>query len=131
MKNPSLDRAIQRKMMEVTARMYRAGVRLLAGTDTGGPYVLPGFGLHDELELMAAAGLPAPAILRIATLGAAEFLGREKDLGTIAPGKLADLVMLDADPLQSIVNTRRIRAVVQDGRLYDRTALDRMEAAVN
>jgi imidazolonepropionase-like amidohydrolase len=111
--------------------MFRAGVRLLAGTDTGMPYILPGFGLHDELELMAAAGIPSNAVLRIATLAPAQFLDREKDLGTIAPGKLADLVLLDADPLQSIVNTRRIRAVVADGQLYDRAALDRMQAAVN
>jgi imidazolonepropionase-like amidohydrolase len=74
---------------------------------------------------------PACESLRIATLAPAQFLDREKDLGTLAPGKLADLVLLDADPLQSIVNTRRIRAVVADGQLYDRAALDRMQAAVN
>ena len=131
LKNTSLDLAIHKKTMEVTAMMFRAGVRLLAGTDTGMPYILPGFGLHDELELMAAAGIPASAVLRIATLAPAQFLDREKDLGTIAAGKLADLVLLDADPLQSIANTRRIRAVVADGQLYDRAALDRMQAAVN
>jgi imidazolonepropionase-like amidohydrolase len=111
--------------------MFRAGVRPLAGTETGVPYILPGFGLHDELELMAAAGIPASAVLRIATLAPAQFLEREKDLETIAAGKLADLVLLDADPLQSIANTRRIRAVVANGQLYDRAALDRMLAAVN
>ena len=131
LKDTPLDRAIHKKTMKVTAMMFRAGVRLLAGTDTGVPYILPGFGLHDELELMAAAGIPASAVLRIATLAPAQFLDREKDLGTIAAGKLADLVLLDADPLQSIANTRRIRAVVSDGQLYDRAALDRMQAAVN
>jgi imidazolonepropionase-like amidohydrolase len=74
---------------------------------------------------------PACESLRTATLAPAQFLDREKDLGTIAPGKLADLVLLDADPLQSIANTRRIRAVVADGQLYDCAALDRMQAAVN
>jgi hypothetical protein len=131
LKDTPFDLAIHRKTMEVTAMMFRAGVRLLPGTDTGMPYILPGFGLHDELELMAAAGIPASAVLRIATLAPAQFLDREKDLGTIAAGKLADLVLLDADPLQSIANTRRIRAVVSDGQLYDRAALDRMLAAIN
>ena len=80
LKNTPLDFAIHRKTMEVTAMMFRAGVRLLAGADTGMPYILPGFGLHDELELMAAAGIPAGAVLRIATLEPAQFLDREKDL---------------------------------------------------
>jgi imidazolonepropionase-like amidohydrolase len=118
-------------MMDVTAMMFRAGVRLLAGTDTGAPYVLPGFGLHDELELMARAGVPPGAVLRISTLGAAEFLGREADLGAVAAGKLADLVLLDANPLESVANTRRIRAVIAGGRLYDRATLDRLLADVN
>jgi predicted amidohydrolase YtcJ len=131
LKDTPLDLAIHKKTIEVTAMMFRAGVRLLAGTDTGVPYILPGFGLHDELELMAAAGIPASAVLRIATLAPAQFLDREKDLGTIAVGRLADLVLLDADPLQSVANTRRIRAVVADGQLFDRAALDRMQAAVN
>jgi imidazolonepropionase-like amidohydrolase len=120
----ALDRAVQQKMMEVTATMFRAGVRLLAGTDTGAPFVLPGFGLHDELELMVAAGLPVSAVLRIATLAPAQFLGRDNELGSVSRGKLADLVLLDADPLKSIENTRLIRAVVADGRLYERAALD-------
>ena len=108
--------------------MYRAGVRLLAGTDTGNPCILPGFSLHDELELLAAAGIPNPAVLRIATLGAAEFLQRRSELGTISAGKRADLVLLDADPFGSIANTRAVRAVVADGRYYDRAALDRLLA---
>jgi hypothetical protein len=122
--NLALDRAVQRKMMEVTAMMFHAGVRLLAGTDTGAPFVLPGFGLHDELDLMVAAGLPVSAVLRMATLAPAEFFGRESEMGTVTRGKLADLILLDANPLQSIGNTRLVRAVVADGRLYDRAALD-------
>jgi imidazolonepropionase-like amidohydrolase len=73
---------------------------------------------------MVSAGLPVSAVLRIATLAPAQFFGQENELGTVSDGKLADLVLLDADPLQSISNTRLIRAVVADGRLYDRAALD-------
>ena len=124
--NLALDRAVEQKMMEVTAMMFRAGVRLLPGTDTGALFILPGFGLHDELELMVAAGLPVSAVLRIATLAPAQFLGRESELGRVSRGKLADLVLLDADPTKSIGNTRLIRAVVADGRFYDRDALDGM-----
>jgi len=76
----ALDRAVLEKTMQVTAMMFRAGAGLLAGTDTGYPYVLPGFGLHDELELMASADVPVPAVLRIATLAPAQFLGREDQL---------------------------------------------------
>jgi imidazolonepropionase-like amidohydrolase len=73
---------------------------------------------------MVSAGLPVSAVLRIATLAPAQFFGRENELGSVSNGKVADLVLLDADPLQSIRNTRLIRAVVADGRLYDRAALD-------
>jgi len=118
------DRATQKQAMAVTAMMFRASVRLLAGSDTGYPFFVPGFALHDEIELMVSAGLPVSAVLRIATLAPAQFFGRENDLGSVSEARLADLVLLDADPLQSISNTRLIRAVVADGRLYDRAALD-------
>jgi hypothetical protein len=122
------DRAIEKQAMAVTAMMFRAGVPLLAGTDrgleAGDPFFVAGFALHDEIELMVSAGLPVSAVLRIATLAPAQFFSRENELGRVSDGKLADLVLLDADPLQSISNTRLIRAVVADGRLYDRAALD-------
>ena len=121
-----LDRAIEQRMMQITAMMFRAGVPLLAGTDTGAPYVLPGFGLHDELELLVAAGLPVRAVLRIATLAPAEFLGRTAEFGSLERGKLADLVLLDRDPCESIRNTRFIHAVVANGRWYERQALDNL-----
>ena len=105
--------ALLKKSQEIVAMMHRAGVGLLAGTDTG----LPGASLHGELELMEAAGIPAPAVLRIATLAPAQFLGREAELGSVARGKIADLVLLDANPLESIGNTRRIRAVIANGRI--------------
>jgi hypothetical protein len=122
------DRAMLKLAMSVTAMMFRSGVPLLAGTDRGlagtDPFFVAGFALHDEIELMVSAGLPVSAALRIATLAPAQFFRREDELGSVSDGKLADLVLLDADPLQSISNTRLIRAVVADGRLYDRAALD-------
>ena len=75
--------------------MHRAGVRILAGTDAGAMYSVHGFSLHDELEAMVAAGLSPLNALRAATINPARFLGRERDLGTIEKGKLADLVLLE------------------------------------
>ena len=98
--------------------MHRAGVKILAGTDTPNPWVFPGSGLHDELELLVKAGFTSLDALCSATIGSAEYLGMTNQLGSIAAGKLADLVLLDQDPLSNIANTRTIRAVVLNGRLY-------------
>ena len=105
-------------------RMLALGVPVLAGTDFGNPWITPGFSLHDELALFVRDGMSPLDALRSATLSPAQFLGATDSLGTVAPGKLADLVLLDADPLLDIDNTRRIRAVVTNGRLFDRAALD-------
>ncbi|MGE0555887.1 MAG: amidohydrolase family protein [Gemmatimonadales bacterium] len=104
----------------------RAGVPILAGSDVPKPHLVPGFSLHDELALLVDAGLSPREALRAATSNPARFIGREHELGTVAVGKLADLVVLDADPLASIRNTRRVHAVVLGGRLLDRVALDRV-----
>lgn len=105
--------------------MHAAGVNMLAGTDAGSVLVYPGFSLHEELRLwVTEAGLPPKAALWSATVGPARFLGMETTLGSIARGKIADMVLLEADPLADIANTRRIFAVVQAGRLFDRAALD-------
>jgi hypothetical protein len=106
--------------------MFRSGVPLMAGTDAMNPYCFPGFSLHDELALLVESGLTPLAALRAATLNPALFLGRSADLGTISVGKRASLVLLDADPLANIHNTTRIRAVWQEGRYFDRAALDQM-----
>jgi imidazolonepropionase-like amidohydrolase len=119
---------IYRKRQAITARMQRAGVGLLAGTDLGNPYLAPGFSLHDELAVMVEAGLTPMEALQAATRNPARFLHREHELGTVAEGKRADLVLLDGDPLAGIRNTTRIRAVVARGELYERAALDRMLA---
>jgi hypothetical protein len=100
--------------------LHNAGVPILPGTDTW-----PGFGLHYELELYAEAGIPAPDVLRLATLGAAREMGRAADLGTIEPGKLADLVLVDGDPTVDIGDIRRVVTVVKGGRVYDPAAIYR------
>jgi len=121
-------RLFQRRL-ELVGEMHRAGVGILAGSDVLNPYCFPGFSLHDELAWLVKAGLPPMAALQAATRDPALFLGRH-DAGTIEPGKLADLVLLDADPLQEIGNTRRIAAVVANGKLYSREAIDKMLAGV-
>jgi imidazolonepropionase-like amidohydrolase len=110
-----LRRAEFRKLQELTGTLYRAGVTLLAGTDAPVQYCPPGFAIHQELELLVASGLPPAAALRAATLQNARALGAADRLGTLEEGKLADLVLLDADPLRDIRNTRRIFKVVHGG----------------
>ena len=113
--------------LDMTLAMFRAGVPFMAGTDTAaGVHVFPGFSLHDELALFVRAGLTPMQALQTATRNPAEFMDRLADLGTVERGKLADLVLLDANPLDDIANTRRISAVVLAGRYLDRPALDRL-----
>ncbi|TYC81542.1 amidohydrolase family protein [Novosphingobium sp. BW1] len=101
-----------------------AGIPILTGTDAGIPGVAPGFSLHDEFEALAEAGLDNASILEGSTRLSAEFLGVDDDRGTVAVGMRADLVLLDADPLSNIANTRRIAAVIRDGRYLSRRELD-------
>lgn len=115
--------------VRMVGEMYKAGVPILAGTDVLNPYCLPGFSLHDELVYLVHAGVSPLDTLRMATLNPAGFLGATDSLGIIAPKKIADLVLLDADPLVDIKNTTRINAVIANGRLYDWKALDEMLAA--
>ena len=107
----------------ITGQMHRAGIMLLAGSDIAGPRI-PGFTLHDELALLVESGLTPLEALQTATLNPAKVLGKTADLGTIEPGKMADLVLLAADPLADIHNTQRIAAVVVNGRLLGRAELD-------
>ena len=110
--------------------LNEAGVTLLAATDVGIPTLVPGLSLHEELVLLVEAGLTPMQALRAATLNPARVLGLADSLGTIEVGKLADLILLDANPLTDIANTQRIRAVVFNGRLYRRADLDRLLAEV-
>ncbi|MET7394466.1 amidohydrolase family protein [Dactylosporangium sp. NPDC005572] len=105
-----------------------AEVPLLAGTDTGSAYCFPGFSLHDELELLVRAGLSPMRVLLAATRDPMQYLGLGS--GTVRPGGLADLVVLDADPLRDIRNTRRVHAVITRGTLIDAARRDAMLAEV-
>jgi imidazolonepropionase-like amidohydrolase len=122
----SVGRAMFAKRLAQVADMRRAGVHVLTGTDAPLRNSPPGFGLHEEFVLLARGGLTPFEILRAATDEPARYLGMLDSLGTIAPGKLADLVLLDANPLADIRNTRRIAVVVANGRLYDAAARRRL-----
>jgi len=124
----AITKKVLQKQMEIVGAMQKAGVPILAGTDTGNPFCFPGFSLHDELALLVIAGLTPVEALRSATLNPAKFFGLDQTLGTIEQGKIADLVLLDANPLVDIRNTQRINAVVSNGRLFDRKALDKLLA---
>jgi imidazolonepropionase-like amidohydrolase len=114
--------------VKLVGRMHRAGVSILAGTDSMNPQCFPGFGIHDELALLVDAGLSPLAALQAATRNAARFIGQEDRRGTIEAGKIADLVLLNKDPLTDIHNSRSIDAVVLGGKLMPRAALDAMLA---
>jgi hypothetical protein len=115
------------KESELTGEMHRAGVSILAGTDLGNPYLYPGSSLHDELALLVRAGLSPLDALRTATLNPARFLGLSDTFGTVAQGKVADLVLLDRNPLDDIANTQRIYGVVANGRYLARAELDALQ----
>src|SRR6266446_2137136 len=116
------------KQLEVVRRMKDAGVPLMAGTDLGADYIYPGFSLHDELTLFVEAGFTPLEALKAATRNPAEFLGLLDSLGTVEKGKIADLVLLNANPLEDIRNTQKIEAVVVNGRFLNRKELDQLLA---
>jgi imidazolonepropionase-like amidohydrolase len=101
------------KMLELTSLLYRSGIPIEAGTDS-----MAGFALHHELELEAQAGIPASQVLQNATLNAARIMSLDKDLGSIAAGKLADVILINGDPTVNISNIRNTALVVKDGVLY-------------
>lgn len=114
---------------KVVGLMARSGVKLLAGSDLGGIWVVPGVSLHQEFAELAAAGLSPLQILQATTLNGAEFLHREADMGTVEQGKNADLVLLEANPLADAANLSKIAGVMLKGRYLDKDALARMKAA--
>ena len=114
----------------IIGAMHKAGVNILPGTDVSEPYCMPGFSLHDELRRFVDAGVSAMDALRSATYKPAQFLGLLDTMGTIEAGKMSEMVLLDANPLDDIGNTTRINMVFTGGRMYSRTVLDSILAAV-
>ncbi len=112
--------AQEEKLRKLIPAMRRAGVMIMAGSGTGDPYTVPGLELHRELRMLVEAGLSPLEALRSATIEPARFLGLEESAGSVSPGKVADLVLLEADPLKDIGNTRKIAAVIMDGRYLPR-----------
>lgn len=111
-------RASYARMLDLVRELHGGGVTIVAGTDG-----LAGFTLHRELENYVRAGIPAPEVLRIATLVPAQVLKREADLGTIEPGKLADFIIVDGDPTRNISDIRKVVRVVKDGKVFDPKAI--------
>lgn len=119
-------REFYRKGLELTGAAHRAGVKIAAGTD----YIIAGADVHRELELLVLAGLTPSEALHAATLAPVEYFGLEDHYGGVAAGKTADLVLLNANPLDDVRNTQQIEAVLFNGNLYDRAALDRISEHV-
>lgn len=117
------------RYFDIVSKMRAAGVEFLSGTDTLKAYNLPGFSLQQELVLMNKAGLSPMEVLQSSTRNPARFLGMEDKLGTVEKGKIADLVLLDANPLDDISNTQKIEAVMVGGRLLPKQSLQEMLAA--
>ncbi|HEX6733084.1 MAG TPA: amidohydrolase family protein [Pyrinomonadaceae bacterium] len=107
-------------LLRMIKLLYDAGVPIVAGTDS-----LAGFALHRELELYVEAGIPPAEVLKIATIGAARVMKRDADLGSIAPGKLADVILVDGNPAEQISDIRRVALVIKDGLVYEPRALYR------
>jgi imidazolonepropionase-like amidohydrolase len=126
----ALNQRVARKSVELVGALHRAGVLLLAGTDSTDAFVVPGFSLHQELELLVAAGLTPLQALQTATMNPSRFLGRAGERGAVEKGRAADLVLLDANPLDDIRNTRRISGVVIGGKYMSRRDLDRIAAGL-
>jgi imidazolonepropionase-like amidohydrolase len=115
-----LHRRSHEMLLRLAKRLHESGVALVAGTD-----LMPGFTLHRELELWVRAGIPAPEVLRMATLGAAQVMKRDGEVGTIAPGKLANLAVFDGRPDERIEDVERVSTVIKRGVIYSVDALER------
>jgi len=125
------EKLLVKKYLEIIGVMQRAGVKLMTGSDFGAnPLLFPGWGVHDEIALLVRAGLTPMEAIQAATRNPATFLGLDRSVGTIEKGKLADMVLLSANPLEEINNTRKIAAVFFQGRMFDRPELNRMLATV-
>ncbi len=120
-----MKKKLYQKELELVGAMHKAGVLLMTGTDIPGAYTYPGFSLHDELALFVQTGFMPMAALQAATINPAKFLSLEKSLGTVEKGKLADLILLDANPLEDIANTKKISAVIVNGKYLPKDLLQK------
>ncbi|MFZ1220456.1 MAG: amidohydrolase family protein [Chthoniobacterales bacterium] len=107
-------------MLRLLKALHDAGVTIIPGTDA-----LAGYMLHHELELYVRAGIPAPQVLRMATLTSAEVMGANKDGGVIAPGKLADMILIDGDPTKNVRDLDKLTTVIKNGSVYDPAAIEK------
>lgn len=116
------------QVLENVGALHRAGVPIVLGTDTGNPFVFPGYSVHEELRLLVAAGLSPEAALQAATVRVAEMLGKADEFGTIEVGKRADLLVLIGNPLADIANSRTIDTVILRGQVLSLPVLDSVGA---
>jgi imidazolonepropionase-like amidohydrolase len=107
-------RASYENMVRMLKKLYDSGIQIVAGTDAAS-----GYALHRELEIYVEAGIPAPEVLRMATLEAATVMHREKDSGSVTPGKYADLILVDGNPTKNISDIRHIGLVIKGGEMYE------------
>ena len=114
--------------LRLTAVFDREGVKMLAGTDFGGGWIVAGQSLHHEFDLLSRSGLRPLRILQMTTVDPATFLGRETTMGVVEEGRNADLVLLDSDPTESVAALHQISGVIRAGRYYDRAELDAIKA---
>jgi len=116
--------------MTMTKLFDASGVKMLAGDDMTGIWVIPGFGLHQEFDLLSQAGLTPLTILQMTTINGAEFLNRTATAGTVEQGKDANLVLLDGNPIESVQNLHKINAVVRGGKYYSKDAIELLKRKV-
>ena len=119
-KEDPLNQYLWSKVLQLTKMLYDNGVTILSGSDIPNFELVPGASLHHELELLVEAGIPPLEVIKIATRKGAHALGIEEDVGTIVPGKQADMMILSDNPMDDISNTKKIEAVISDGQFLDR-----------
>lgn len=123
-------RRLWQQVPALVGRMHSMGVTVVAGSGAGTYFMFPGSGLHNELAFLVQAGLTPMEAIQSATIRPMELMGLSSSLGTIEPGKKADMILLDANPLSDISNSRRVVGVWKGGTYFDREALDAMLVAV-
>ena len=119
-KEDPLNQYLWSKVLQLTKMLYDNGVTILSGSDIPNFELVPGASLHHELELLVEAGVTPLEVIKIATRNGAHVLGIEEDVGTIVPGKQADMMILSDNPMDDISNTKKIEAVISDGQFLDR-----------